>query len=284
LSGGCIALQHGVGLRDIGVNIHFKCTQCGKCCRDTKIPLTVAEAIKWLNRGHDVQLLCEASPWPTAMDSDPRALHFKRRSFAAMSGSMPTRVVVMLVANVVGACPNLLADNRCGIYEDRPLVCRIYPAEINPFVALKPENKACPPEAWTKDHPMLQHRGALTDEVIRRDIESCRAADALDADLKRRLCLALNIVDTALVHEAMLVYSLTANTLLSGLASAIATDSGHDPASQWTFVSNQPDTLATLAKSGAIALHRRDTEAASFQLFGFKRDAIFGLNAHRDPP
>lgn len=264
------------------MDIHFKCTQCGKCCRDTKIPLTVAEAIKWLNRGHDVQLLCEASPWPVAMDGDPRALHFKRRSFPVMSGSMPTRVVVMLVANVVGACPNLLADSRCGIYEDRPLVCRIYPAEINPFVALKRENKACPPEAWTKDQPVLQHGGALMDEVIRQDIESSRAADALDADLKSRLCLALNVVNTALVHEAMLVYSPTANTLLSALTFAIATDSGHEPATQWSFVSDQHETLATLAKSGAIALHLRDTEATSFQFFGIKREAIFGPNAHRE--
>ena len=44
----------------IGMDIHFGCTQCGKCCRDTKVPLTVAEAIKWLNRGDEVQLLCEA--------------------------------------------------------------------------------------------------------------------------------------------------------------------------------------------------------------------------------
>jgi Fe-S-cluster containining protein len=257
------------------MDIHFKCTQCGKCCRDTKIPLTVAEAIKWLNRGHDVQLLCEASPWPAAMDGEPRALHFKRRSFAVMSGSMPTRVIVMLVANVVGACPNLLADSRCGIYDDRPLVCRIYPAEINPFVALKRESKACPPEAWTKDQPVLQHRGALVDEVIRQDIESSRAADALDADLKRRLCLALNVVAMALVHEAILVYSPSAKALLSALAFAIATDSGHEPVTQWSFVSDQPETLATLAKSGAIALHLRDAEAASFQFFGFKREAIF---------
>ena len=142
------------------MDIHFSCTQCGKCCRDTKIPLTVAEAINWLKRGDEVQLLCEASPWLGALDSDPRAAHFKRRSFAVMSGSMPTRVVVMLVANVVGACPNLLADRRCGIYEDRPLVCRIYVRQksMYPFIALKRENKACPPEAWTKGSPRFAAR------------------------------------------------------------------------------------------------------------------------------
>jgi len=268
------------------MDIHFNCTQCGKCCRDTKIPLTVAEAIKWLNRGHEVQLLCEASPWPGALDGDPRAAHFKRRSFAVMSGSMPTRVVVMLVANVVGACPNLLANRRCRIYEDRPLVCRIYPAEINPFVAFKRENKACPPEAWTKEQPVFQREGDLMDDVIRHDIEMSRAADALDADLKSRLCAALNVVDTALVHEAVLVYSPTAETLLSALDTAIATDSCQEPTAQWRFVSDQPETMANIEKSGGIALYLRDAEGPSFLHIGFKREAIFGFNADREslPP
>jgi hypothetical protein len=199
-----------------------------------------------------------------------------------MSGSMPTRIAVMLVANIVGACPNLLPNRRCGIYEDRPLVCRIYPAEINPFVALKRENKACPPEAWARDHPLLQRSNALMDEVIQRDIESSRAADILEAGLKSRLCLALNMVDTALVHEAVLAYSPTAETLLSALALAIATDSAHEPAAQWRFVSDQPETLATLTKSGAVALHLSGVEATSFQHLGFKREAIFCFNAGRE--
>ena len=263
------------------MEIHFRCTQCGKCCRDTKVPLTVAEAVKWLNRGDEVQLLCEASPWPEALNGEPRAAHFKRRSFAVMSGSMPTRVVVMLVANIVGACPNLLSNMRCGIYEDRPLVCRIYPSEINPFVALKRENKACPPEAWAEDQPILQQGEVLMDDVISRDVEMSRAADVLDADLKSRLCLALNLAHTALVHEAVLVYSPTAPTLLSALALATTTDSCQEPAAQWRFISDQQETLETLANSGGIALHLRDAETTSFRYLGFKREAIFGFNADR---
>ena len=257
------------------MDIRFQCTQCGRCCRDTKIPLTVAEAIDWLERGHDVQLLCEASPWPAALDGEPRALHFKRRSFAATSGSMPTRVVVMLVANIVGACPNLLADERCGIYADRPMVCRIYPAELNPFVAFKRENKACPPEAWIQDPPLLQRGGALMDDVMRIDIEMSRAADVLDAEVKRRLCLALNVSDTALVHEAVLVYSPAAETLSSALAFAIASDSRQESAVQWRFVSDRLETIAHLAESGAIARSLRGAEAGSFQHLAAKREAIF---------
>lgn len=257
------------------MDIHFSCTQCGKCCRDAKIPLTVTEAINWLNRGDQVQVLCEASPWPAALDLEPRAAHFKRRSFAVMSGSVSTRIVVMLVADVVGACPNLLSNMRCGIYEDRPLVCRIYPAEINPFIALKLENKACPPEAWTRDQPVLQHGEALVDDVIRRDIETSRAADVLDAEVKRRLCLALNYTHTALVHEAVLVYSPTAQTLLRALRVATATDPCHEPVAHWRFVSDQQETLDTLANSGAATLPLCDSDSVSFQYLGSKREAIF---------
>jgi Fe-S-cluster containining protein len=199
-----------------------------------------------------------------------------------MSGSMPTRVVVMLVANVVGACPYLLANNRCGIYEDRPLVCRIYPAEINPFIALKPGNKACPPEAWGQCQPVLQRGGALVDDLIRQDIELSQAADVLEAELKRRLCLALNVEHTGLVHEAVLVYSPSAETLSSALAFAIATGSVQEPAAQWRFVSDQPESVSNITKSGGIAFHLRDAAGTSFQHLGFKREAIFGPGAGSD--
>ncbi|MDB6084618.1 MAG: hypothetical protein JWN43_2499, partial [Gammaproteobacteria bacterium] len=134
------------------MSVHFECTQCGKCCRDLKLPLTAAEAVQWLGSGHQVQIICDALPWVEELPPDhpdgQRAAHRKRRSFGVMSGTVPTRVVVILAANLAGACPNLMADMRCAIYERRPLVCRIYPAEINPFVVLEPEKKACPPEAW----------------------------------------------------------------------------------------------------------------------------------------
>ncbi|WP_367889644.1 YkgJ family cysteine cluster protein [Burkholderia sp. L27(2015)] len=55
---------------------------------------------------------------------------------------------------------------RCGIYEQRPLVCRIYPAEISPFVELTPMHKACPPDAWTPGLPPLLRAGKLVDAGI----------------------------------------------------------------------------------------------------------------------
>jgi hypothetical protein len=113
------------------------------------------------------------------------------------------------------------------------------------------------------------------DEGIRHDIEMSRAADVLDADLKYRLCRALNLAHTALVHEAILVYSPAASTLLSALAFATSTDFRQEPASQWRFVSDQQETLEILAKSGAAPLRLGDAEAALFQYIGSKREAIF---------
>jgi Fe-S-cluster containining protein len=262
------------------MDIHFNCTQCGKCCRDCKIPLTVPEAIKWLHRGHQVQVLCEASPWPVSIaDDDPKAAHFRRRSFAAMSGSMPIRVVAMLAANLIGRCPNLLADMRCGIYEDRPLVCRIYPAEVNPAVVLRRENKACPPEAWTDDRALLQHDGILISEVITRDVQSLREADAREARLKSRVCAALKVIDAALVHEAVLVYSPSADLLLSALGSAMANDD--DTAqTQWRFISDRREIVDDLSRLGAVARHFTDDRPVAYQHVGFMREPLFGPYAH----
>jgi Fe-S-cluster containining protein len=238
--------------------------------------LTVAEAIQWLNRGHQVQLLCEASPWPQDLaDSDLRAAHFKRRSFPAVSGLTPTRVVATLVANGAGACPNLMADMRCGIYGERPLVCRIYPAEINPHVRLQPESKSCPPEAWSTERPIFERNGAAVSEVIRRDIALSQDTDVLDVEVKCRLCVALNVRDAALVHEAVLVYSPGIEKLSTALALARAAIGEITPA-QWRFVSDNVDTIEDLEKHGSVALHSRDAAMSAYQHLGFKRKALFG--------
>jgi Fe-S-cluster containining protein len=230
----------------------------------------------WLDRGHQVQLICEASPWPARLvEEDPRAAHFERRSFEVMSGSMPARVVAMLVADVTGSCPNLLPDFRCGIYDERPFVCRIYPAEINPFIELSPEAKLCPPEAWTADQPVLQSDDGAMSGVTQQDVRGLRAADALDVGVKIRLCAALEVADAGLVHESVLVYSPARETLRSALAVALAAERDPDVTTPWRFVSDRPETIRDLAASGAIARHASDTAGCSFQHVTFRRQALF---------
>jgi len=253
------------------MDLHFECTQCGKCCRDLKLPLTVPEALEWLRAGHQVQLLCDAIPWPREPDpSDLKAAHRRRRSFAALSGSMPTRVVTILAANLAGACPNLQPDLRCGIYERRPLVCRIYPAEINPFTGLDPGNKGCPPEAWTVNHPLLLRDGRVVDDVIRRDIQQSRDTDANDAAVKSWLCAALNLNWAALADEGFVVYSPERRVLLAALDRAATDNFVALNDAPWQFASNRADTVDSLVGRGAVGERVSAGVHASFEYIGFR--------------
>jgi Fe-S-cluster containining protein len=128
--------------------MRFECMQCGRCCHDLKLPLSVCEALAWASDGHQVDLLCDAMP-ATPVDPEDVAGRFRdERSFDGTSGDLPVRVHVVLAASHAGPCPYLRSDMRCGNYENRPRVCQIYPAEVAPRVALNAAFKACPPEAW----------------------------------------------------------------------------------------------------------------------------------------
>ena len=114
---------------------------------------------------------------------------------------MAVQVGVVLAASLDGSCPNLLADMRCGIYATRPLVCRIYPAEVNPCIELQPGRKSCPPEAWGGEHPVYERSGKLLGAVLCDDVQKAREAGAHDVEVKRRLCSMLGIRATARAGE-----------------------------------------------------------------------------------
>jgi Fe-S-cluster containining protein len=253
----------------LGVDLHFGCTRCGKCCHDLKLPLTVAEATLWLAEGSEVQIICEAVPWPAEPGADDlAAAHRRRRSFATLSGALPTRISVILAANFSGACPNLEADMRCAIYERRPLVCRNYPAEINPFIRLDPAKKACPPEAWTEDQPLLLRDGRVMSDPIRQNSQLARDTEALDVQVKRRLCSALNVNAAALANEGFVVYSPQRAVLLTALRRAID-DSDQTPEGGWRYISNRFDTIASLAASGAEGFVVCAGDPMPFEYLGF---------------
>jgi hypothetical protein len=68
-----------------------------------------------------MQIICDAMSWaPEPADDDPKAAYRRRRSFPTMSGSLRTRVSVILAANFSGPCPYLQADMKCGVYPKRP--------------------------------------------------------------------------------------------------------------------------------------------------------------------
>lgn len=261
----------------MNTNIDFECTMCGNCCHDLRLPLTATEALAWLARGNDVQILCEAVPWLEEPAADNlQAAHKRRRSFAALSGSLPARIVVILTGAFAGPCPNLQADMRCRIYEERPLVCRIYPAEINPFIELTPANKGCPPEAWTPGLPPLMRAGKLVDASTVALIEQSRVADTHDVPIKQRLCAALGVDAAALSNEGFVVYSPRREDLAVALeraceqASDATADGGVDaPMPDWRFVSNRQATVDTLVSVGALGACVTPDDVMPFEYLGF---------------
>jgi Fe-S-cluster containining protein len=252
------------------MDINFGCTMCGKCCHDLKLPLSVNEALVWLERGGDVQFLCEAVPWPDEPPADNlQAQHKRRRSFAAASGELPVRVVVVLAASFEGACPQLQPDLSCGVYEHRPNVCRIYPAEINPFIELKPEQKECPPEAWASDKPLLMRAQHIVDAETFARIAESRAADASDAPTKARACADLDFNAAALANEGFVVYSPPVDLAIAALKRARESGDASADLTQWQVVSNRRETVDTLTSVGATGVHYVKTDAPVFDYLGF---------------
>lgn len=237
------------------MDLNFGCTQCGRCCRGLRLPLSIDEARQWASNGHRVQLLSEAIPWPAEPPSTDLVATYKRqRSFAARSGSLPVRVIVTPVASFAGDCPNLMAGAQCSIYPQRPAVCRIYPAEINPHLQLLPQAKACPPEAWTKDRPAFLREARLVDADTQTLIDRVRHTAEQDAAAKARLCSLLNIHVAAFANEGFAVHSPDAATLLRALAQCQRTqESNGTPPSggDWCFLVDDTGLGSELGEIGA---------------------------------
>jgi Fe-S-cluster containining protein len=98
--------------------LKFRCTGCGQCCKDPLLPLTdkdiariaahtghaAADMVRWVTR-HEIE-----------MDDEPEAFVILRQGKRAM-----------VLKHEHGGCRYLGGDNRCTIYEARPLGCRIFP-------------------------------------------------------------------------------------------------------------------------------------------------------------
>ncbi|TCK32889.1 putative zinc- or iron-chelating protein [Paraburkholderia sp. BL8N3] len=252
------------------MDIDFECTMCAKCCHDLRLPLTVTEAVAWMQRGNNVQILCDALPWPEEPPEDNlQAAQKRRRSFAAMSGSMPARVAVILAGTHAGPCPNLQPDMRCGIYEQRPLVCRIYPAEINPFIALTPVHKACPPEAWAPGLPPLMRAGKLVDTGILPLVQQSRDADENDIPIKQQVCALLGIDQAAISNEGFVAHSPDRLDFLAALRQASNEPVVPALSPTWGFVSKRRSTVDVLLSVGAFSSLVDSNSTPAFEYLGF---------------
>lgn len=236
------------------MDIRFDCTRCGRCCHDLKLPLSVDEAIAWAGRGYQVQLLCEGLPQPFDLAiEDPFGRYRAERAFEARCGDLVIRINVILAASFEGPCPHLRSDNLCGDYERRPRVCHIYPAEVVPSREIKPQAKACPPEAWGEGRPWLTRGGAVVSTDMQMLIDEYRAVTRLDLAAKAIACDLLGARKAAWVNEGYAVYTPSPAAAVAALESARSADRGESRESRWSIVTNRPHTLRALRDAGANA-------------------------------
>ena len=98
--------------------LKFRCTQCGNCCKDPLLPLTDSD-IKRITR-HTGEPSSDLVRWVDRngidMDDEPEAFVMLRQGKR-----------VMVLRHEGGGCRYLGSDDRCTIYGQRPLGCRVFP-------------------------------------------------------------------------------------------------------------------------------------------------------------
>ncbi|MFY7837734.1 MAG: YkgJ family cysteine cluster protein [Novosphingobium sp.] len=228
------------------MEITFDCTQCGRCCHDLRLTLSVDEAQVWAANGHQVDLLAEGWAWADDADeTDPAIQWRKATTIPAMVGEVPFRINLRLVARHEGPCPHLLPDMRCGNYKARPRICRIYPLESRPFEAMTPEKRRCPPEAWAANLPVLERDGGAAAPEIRTILTEHRRAMIDDVNTKARLAAALDFTEAALAGEGLATCAPSPSEFLAALDLAQAGKvAAHE---RWRIITNRETTRAMLA-------------------------------------
>ncbi len=242
----------------------FECTQCGKCCHDLNLPLTVKESVDWISNGNMVKLLVEAIPWSEGSSPKDALLSRKKQiTFAALSGSLSMRVQVTFLGYFSGACPHLGDLHQCSIYEHRPLTCRIYPFEMNPHIALNPDNKLCPSEAWglrnldttsNTQHPL---QISIMDKATAAHFQNIFTQTAQDVAIKERVCACLGIRSSSLSNEGYLFHHVDQaqlRELLQTLATNTKGLANGNERQDWRIYSPSDTTRSDLSQIGAYAL------------------------------
>ncbi|NBA93667.1 YkgJ family cysteine cluster protein [Pseudomonas sp. R5(2019)] len=228
----------------------FTCVGCGKCCNDHHVPLTLGESRQWAADGGAIIVLVEAF-MGNGLGVDPSQLeHARRRSIRVRSGQADAWVAITFAAFNAGPCRHLDADNRCRIYTRRPLVCRIYPMEINPHIPLRTELKDCPSESWQQG-PALIVGGQVADKELAGLIEQSRQADRDDIAAKAAICARLGFRVTALKGDGFAAYLPDMAAFTQACLEA-HTAPGEQ---EWHFQLADSELGARLASLGAAVTH-----------------------------
>lgn len=177
--------------------------------------------------------------------------HAQRRSWPVRCGATHAYVTVTLAAYNPGTCRYLTDDKRCGIYEHRPLVCRIYPIEINPHIQLRRERKDCAPEVWDESGPVVYRDGRLVNEVFARLIERSRQADRDEINIKVEICRRLGINVAALKGDGFAIYRPDPETLLATIMDVVNSDTMPPGQQDWSLCVSRQDIADHLASMEA---------------------------------
>lgn len=175
--------------------------------------------------------------------------HAERRSVRVRSGSTDAHVAITFAAYNVGPCRNLDEDKLCRIYERRPLVCRIYPAEINPHIPLNPAAKDCPPESWEQG-PLLIAGGEWVDQELIELIQRSRQADRDDIQSKDAICALLGIRTTALKGDGFTAY-LPNMSAFAEIIHQVSEQPLTTASSEWLFHLSGEDVTGQVVAAGA---------------------------------
>ena len=231
------------------MNTTFSCVGCGKCCTDHHVPLTLKEARMWAADGGQVIVLVEGFLSNGLGLPLQQREHAERRSVRVRSGASEAYVAITFAAYNVGACRNLDEDNLCRIYERRPLVCRIYPMEINPHIPLNTAVKECPPESWEQG-PDLIVGGELVDQELLTLIQRSRQADRDDVQTKDAICGLLGIRTAALKGDGFTAY-LPQMDAFASIVDQVAAQQPQAPGGDWVFHVSGDDIAGQVLAAGA---------------------------------
>ncbi len=126
-------------LRNFGVRLDCRIEGrfCGKCCYDTEMPLT-EEDIERIEK-----------------------LGFKREEFVVEVDGIPR------LRNVEGKCFFLDESNRCRIYENRPIGCRIYPVVLDLESGRAMVDDICPKKDSISERD-LREAEVILKELVRK--------------------------------------------------------------------------------------------------------------------
>lgn len=232
-------------------DVRFACNGCGRCCQNHHVPLTLDEALRWVGDGGQIIILIEGFIEDGPGTGTGQTSHMLKRSLAVRSGELTPRVMVTFAAYNPGRCRYLGDDNRCGQYEVRPLVCRIYPAEINPSIALDISAKECPPEVWETGPVLIQH-ARVADTELEALIERSRQADRDDIAEKVAICERLGISTSALRGDGFTAWLPAPEQWLAAVGQA---RSHERTPIDWAFEVSGQALADELARLGARMAH-----------------------------